>query len=1203
MTSALVTEGELLISTWVASGRQDDAALADGYRALVRALDLEPSAASEVHMATARAAYVLKGSKPSDALRMADLGLRAFALIPDPKRLDHTRAGLLDISRAEALVVQRRLSAALEPLDAVEAGPVSTDERLVNSFITATLTCLRARIDDESLETARAIAGYHSLLSATGRLNRHREQFIEAWLETTLATVSVDRGRVAAEAGAATIDALTVWALAGILGLAFDGLGSRRRSFLVQRLARETANGLPDGMNGRDLGRLVESVARELGGDLARGVVEAVPDPELPVLYAAIARGRKRAGDEDESQAFRALVQGVSKGSPSVSVARALAVYDAVGVGEASAWEGTWADAFARSVGELGRDGASLAEKAEIESSVDYLCYHAFLTWQAGQTMFDRLRLSAVLELARTHTWSSLPTRDEFDRASMGRKGLFTSMDWLGRLRKALRRHRGTAVIISQFIAQREGTLYFCASPLAPDWTWGFQSRGQRDDATFRLAEMAREELEFLLLAGGGENVEFAGACRNAFSELPEVVQDVIRGHRTVIFIPDVRADLQAPPELLHDGEDFVGTSHVVARIATLRDAVRVLEGATSPLIKRRALVAAAPVVEGAPELLHATGEADHVELRLRRADWDVTRLEGDRLEPEFLTRALQHVSVAHLAAHGVDTAGEEAIVLPEGRRLTVEALYRQHYAHLPFVYLNTCVLGAARYLGGGARRGIAHALLELGAPAVIANLLPADDAVASGLAAAFYDEAASHPVGEALRRARERLARSGVPAALWGTFVLVGDPELRIDEAGASPKGPTMLVDRLLDQMARPDIDQSQLEDLAGRALRQLKRDPEDGRLRAAMYLLHVNAEVKTLEGAERAEELQNAVTLAEHLGHPAVIAAARAAQATELLDRGDLRGKDLLEETLSQFDALYELNPEWGDFRLWLYGIYQTAVEFLRTGRNQDFFDDADHQEMILKVLGSHAIAERAWPAARFRAPERSVEDVLWNVTLSGAEARHRTPRARADIGQMLAAKLARRRVLDAQDPYAATVLTGLLPHVWGFLASRLDQHTVACTAECLRDGVEDIRAQWSPPDPSLASDLDGLSTLLRFHLMKVVGLSPSRLARQLWSLGEDLDLWGSVIDRLAGSRPEALPGAYAYMTGAIINASGATDDIEVHNFFNRRLVTIREKARDDGIFDAYRAAPAAEDQIARWLREDGFMLEEPTPIWEAL
>ena len=39
----------------------------------------------------------------------------------------------------------------------------------------------------------------------------------------------------------------------------------------------------------------------------------------------------------------------------------------------------------------------------------------------------------------------------------------------------------------------------------------------------------------------------------------------------------------------------------------------------------------------------------------------------------------------------------------------------------LPFVYLNTCELGEARFLGGGRGRGLAFTFAELGAPAVLA--------------------------------------------------------------------------------------------------------------------------------------------------------------------------------------------------------------------------------------------------------------------------------------------------------------------------------------------------------------------------------------------------------------------------------------------------------------------------------------------------
>ncbi|MBK8165077.1 MAG: CHAT domain-containing protein [bacterium] len=98
-------------------------------------------------------------------------------------------------------------------------------------------------------------------------------------------------------------------------------------------------------------------------------------------------------------------------------------------------------------------------------------------------------------------------------------------------------------------------------------------------------------------------------------------------------------------------------------------------------------------------------------------------------------------------------------------------------------VVLAACASAGGEVLAGEGLQGLSSAFLAAGVPTLVATLWPVDDRATARLMERFYERlAAGDPVGVALRAARADAARQGGSPADWAAFVVVGDPDRRID-------------------------------------------------------------------------------------------------------------------------------------------------------------------------------------------------------------------------------------------------------------------------------------------------------------------------------------------------------------------------------------------------------------------------------------
>lgn len=156
---------------------------------------------------------------------------------------------------------------------------------------------------------------------------------------------------------------------------------------------------------------------------------------------------------------------------------------------------------------------------------------------------------------------------------------------------------------------------------------------------------------------------------------------------------------------------------------------------------------------------------------------------------PAFQLAAARRLAVLHLAVHatvddrapnrtgillasGPDDDG--VVRLPELESMSIGA---------DLVVLSACHTTGGQLLTGEGIVGLTSAMLGAGARTVIATAWPVTDEGAERMTRMFYRELRRGvSAGDALRRAKLAIRRSGGAASEWAAWQLVGDPALRVE-------------------------------------------------------------------------------------------------------------------------------------------------------------------------------------------------------------------------------------------------------------------------------------------------------------------------------------------------------------------------------------------------------------------------------------
>ena len=273
---------------------------------------------------------------------------------------------------------------------------------------------------------------------------------------------------------------------------------------------------------------------------------------------------------------------------------------------------------------------------------------------------------------------------------------------------------------------------------------------------------------------------ELMAACQATWDALPEEIRDEIAAADTVFAMPSNAGSMdEVPVELIHDGADFLGTRASVVRTSSLKQLVATLgSNRVNVPSSAKAVVVQAGDVDELGALPDAAEEAELVAKALDAPERDIAWLTDptfDALSGELGTGA----DVLHFIGHGFADENGEMLVLGAGDDQRARAIDLRAIgpAPAPVCIMSSCELGRSRHLQSGEQQGVVVALLEAGAPAVVAATYSVPDVVGRQFAQALYRRAGKSPLGEAVRGARRALAKSGVHPAAWGSFVMFGDP------------------------------------------------------------------------------------------------------------------------------------------------------------------------------------------------------------------------------------------------------------------------------------------------------------------------------------------------------------------------------------------------------------------------------------------
>ncbi|HVO10125.1 MAG TPA: CHAT domain-containing protein [Vicinamibacteria bacterium] len=769
--------------------------------------------------------------------------------------------------------------------------------------------------------------------------------------------------------------------------------------------------------------------------------------------------------------------------------------------------------------------------------------------------------------------WLSVPAVSAEDAPELAAAQRLAA-DRFGRLAFALGRWSDTCAVVAR--AAEERTIFLAQEPGKPLQL--VEDDGRFSEAAAELTRVAREATESLDLVPPPSTATFEEVGKRAFAALPGHIREAIGRARVLLWCPDHRTGGDAIPlELFHDGAGWLGTTRQVARLPSLEALVRCVEGTARRIPHPRLLAVSVPEAPSHPyadRLRHADDEVRAVRSRLRDRGWDAPDIATERVSAAFLLERLPWVAHLHVAAHGIVTEEGESLLPWKGPPLRAAELAATFLPLAPTAYVNACQLAATRWVGGGASRGFAPALLAAGSAAVVANLLPVEDAGASELARRFVDHAAAQGFGEALRRARAELALELSPI-IWGTTVLFGDPRTLLSPGPRARLLSEELLEVMISGRGGAEQDAVRLK-----ARLQLARGDEDPRLAAAAALLREIAAWGVSPDASMRGRVAAACRVAfelDHLPSAALLAFTLAettpdedAEAANVL-AGALRLLESLEHEGAPWDRLLDATRA-----RWMRQQRRGRVpEFTVSGATSAAERDelAELGTTLANInLALEARSVRSGYGLSSKAGEGGLEELLRNAVLARRDlAMESMPECFA-YARQLAVKLEQVGELPSgKVEQASTALAGLLRWLWRSQnVASIGPDFVAGQVGVLSELLSSLRTSWLPAEatwfeevwpyrdeiPKWLAELDPLP--YDEKLYQAMDQVIARIERR------GKDLLGSIKKR----DPSHIPDAAAWIFGCLIERNTYSPlEGSVPEDIGERLGAVADRLGADG------------------------------------
>ncbi|CAN5876051.1 hypothetical protein BH23GEM9_BH23GEM9_08040 [soil metagenome] len=1086
------------LMAWLRSSRAEEQHLRAAVTALRSLLEREPEVAETVSILCAtllhQHAAVLQPDLAEDVAR---LGLEAEQMRSDDHPLRWAERAVLQLALAHAANAQHRRFEALRHARAIAlpALPALTETALTEP---TPVVCLRryfgAKVDAELGELLEAGLD-------RGPAEAHARAAVEAcdWITGSDGRLAgLLRGLTELFYGDARLPDQVVTAM--LQAMSRDLFAIEVHS--AARLARCAAG--PAGASGADVAALVEQAVdrmtrrgvadltpvdliaffRNAREELCRSVIEkvrAAADAVQvdPVPFAVLLPAAAAAYADCEPAVLREFMEHAADVALLDDTATRAVGLGLLAVAEARisrSADPAYGEAFLQALdAAILQDGAAahdLRLRSEFDNPIGVLVSAAALL-PLEDDGAHRIRVAQLLDSlrvapARTLQWLALLSAGGTPRLLEAARR--HADDLFGRLIFALRSWPRTVAIVVH--ADGDRFLFFCTTA---DGMTVCEAGSAFGEAAVHATRCVAEQLDLMAddLDVSPDDGAIENAGRAAYDALPVAVRTLLSENDVVLICADYRSDTDAIPfEMLRCGDEWLGIAKVVTRVPSVEALVRAAEGSRRRVLDLRLL--SIGVTDTDPPLPSAGVEAESVRRRLAGAGWDAPPIDEVRVDPQFILNRMPFAAHMHIAAHGVVGGAEDAVELSRGTLLTPDDVIDHSYGCTPTVWLNTCSLGQSSYLGGGAVRGVAHAFVAAGAPAVIANMLQVDDEVSSQLADRFYVHATAHDFGESLRRARRDLADDGVPSVLWGSTVLLGDPRIML-----KPRAPAAVPwqQALVHAIARRDEPET-LAVLADALEDESEREPDDLRLACATSIVHA------LWRASQEAQHDDVALLAEVcrlcLGIQSTDGAAIAAYAIAEL----AQGADRLLALLITKGAIGLLRPIEATNREWrqLTDRLLVRAEQLRRGdralavnvtvpEGTDTTDVEESRRIGEFIMDTNLAIDlrSAWyglsPEPRPR--EDSTGDILWNGVMAARSKSFEDMPETIAYARHVARKLADTGGLPAErEQLAATILAGLLKWMWdGMNTVAVEQEVVEGHARVTQLALASLLSDASP------------------------------------------------------------------------------------------------------------------------------------------
>jgi hypothetical protein len=1020
---------------WIASGFTDKAAVSEAVGVAGRWLGLYPDKADAVtQIALSSAFTALMAGDHEQAADFASVVVEASSFAPAATQDERMAVALGALTFAEACLETGKLSAGGEALEyartlceEIEAASA------LPAWINAQRDLLAAASAEAVLERRQAVTLYAAARDSVEPLIRNaklRKELVREWLRIVYGGAHETMGMQAE--GEALVQRFArdhfLRAALGAARTADEGAAAEMAAAAAEACAEF---GFPSGASAVDVHAALERVPAEARIEALDKIIAHAGTAERTNLALHAMLMGLRARVPGNAQSARDLAQGFDAAAMSSDgYATATLLMDTIEIDDRSparAGAGLL-HAFLATYSMLPR---RLPLLAHFERTLRRITADALASYSRNRTPETSAHLSACLEMCRTSRPSSGASDTERLPKAL-RKAQAAASDWLGRIAHAIGRRRDAIVLIP--VAAADGIAIIT---VVDGDSGGVEIHETTPDFRSAAAALGQGMHEHFGPAPPATGLAGAGAA--AYAALPARVKELLLEKHTILVASDQSVEQSGIPyELFHGAAGFLGITHVIARLPSLRHVALALEPAVLQASRLpRAVCGAAPNTAD-PPLRFAAAEVAEVRAILSAARWKVPELKEAQMTPKLLLQGFELAPLVHVAAHGGSLGGAYAILLPHGKNLGTDAIASHRGDLTAAVYLSACSVGASEYLGGGVSRGLAQALMAKGSPAILASQWPLEDSAAKRFAAEFYNAALVAPMGEALRSARA-LQAPLIPDAWWAALILMGDPWHRLAGAQAIAEDPaTALI-----QVAADPHGREATPGALKAARRAHRKDPADLRLSAAVTWA---AEAGSL--FEPSSRSAISPEWAEAMARIAADLGARVGEgfceiaAHDLLtqDGRDAESRAALDRAIDIFETLSRADERWSDLastlltrRKALRGDPEPREIRLASGMTvNDRSDPAVNALLDLQAAVDEKDTRRG--AVELRLPDRCLEDTCWNAVVLGRMTRFPDEYACAGFARQFAARGAASGTIAAPlEADARRVAGGLLYFLW--------------------------------------------------------------------------------------------------------------------------------------------------------------------------